>query len=95
MKTAIVLGTFDGLHAGHRAVIEKANGFFGIAVTFDIPPKNINAPQLLMQPKERELRLKELGIDMVEMQSFNDVKDIKAIDNALQRIKAKLKRLRD
>lgn len=80
MKTAIVLGTFDGLHAGHRAVVEKANGFFGIAVTFDVPPKNINEPQLLMQPKERELRLKELGIDMVEMQSFEGVKDTKAID---------------
>ncbi len=80
MKTAIVLGTFDGLHAGHRAVIEKANGFFGIAVTFNIPPKNINEPQLLMQPQERAIRIKGLGINKIEMQSFNDVKDIKAID---------------
>lgn len=82
MKTAIVLGTFDGLHAGHRAVIEKAAGFFSVAVTFDIPPKSaLNfEPQLLMSSKERTKRIKELGIDRVEMQNFNDVKNIEAID---------------
>lgn len=82
MKTAIVLGTFDGLHAGHRAVIEKAAGFFGIAVTFDIPPKSIltGEPQLLILPDDREKRLKKLGISEVEMQSFNEVKDVRADD---------------
>lgn len=82
MKTAIVLGTFDGLHAGHRAVIEKAVGFFGIAVTFDIPPKSVltGEPQLLILPEERAKRIKLLGINQVEMQSFNKVKDINAND---------------
>lgn len=82
MKTAIVLGTFDGLHAGHRAVIEKANGFFGVAVTFDIPPKSFftSEPQLLILPDERAERLKQLGIKEVEMQSFNKVKDILPLD---------------
>lgn len=80
MKTAIVLGTFDGLHAGHRAVIEKATGFFSIAVTFDIPPKSIitGEPQLLILPKDRINRLKELGINEVEMQSFKKVQNIDA-----------------
>ncbi len=80
MKTAIVLGTFDGLHAGHRAVIEKAEGFFSIAVTFDTPPKSVfsGEPQLLMLPDEREKRLKQLGISQVVMQQFEDVKDIDA-----------------
>ncbi len=78
MKTAIVLGTFDGLHAGHRAVIEKAQGFFCIAVTFDTPPKSAltSEPQLLMLPSERERLLKALGVDNVEMQRFEDVKNI-------------------
>lgn len=82
MKTAIVLGTFDGLHAGHRAVIEKANGFYSIAVTFDIPPKGYMSgnPQLLMLPSERERRLKMLGIDRVEIQNFEKVKDIEALE---------------
>ena len=80
MKTAIVLGTFDGLHAGHRAVIEQANGFYSVAVTFYYPPKTAfsDEPQLLMLPDEREKRLKQLGIDCVELQNFEDVKDIDA-----------------
>lgn len=90
MKTAIILGTFDGLHAGHRAVIEKAAGFFGIAVTFDIPPKSIltGEPQLLILPEERAKRIKQLGISQVEMQNFNEVKDIKA-DRYLDILKQK------
>ena len=80
MKTAIILGTFDGLHAGHRAVIEKAQGFYSVAVTFDRPPKSFltRDPQLLMLSEDRINRLKELGIDKVEMQSFEAVKDIDA-----------------
>lgn len=82
MKTAIILGTFDGLHAGHRAVIEKAAGSFSVAVTFDIPPKSIltGEPQLLILPEERAKRIKQLGINQVEMQNFNQVKDINAND---------------
>lgn len=82
MKTAIVLGTFDGLHAGHRAVLEAAKGFFCIAVTFSLPPKSIitGEPQLLMQPHERIERLKQLGVDQVELQDFESVKDIEAVD---------------
>ncbi len=80
MKTAIVLGTFDGLHAGHRAVIEKATDLFSVAVTFDIPPKSVltGKPQLLMLPDERERRLKALGINQVDMQQFEKVKNIEA-----------------
>lgn len=80
MKTAIILGTFDGLHAGHRAVIEKAAGFFTVAVTFDIPPKSIitGEPQMLILPQEREKRLKELGVSKVEMQRFSDIRNIDA-----------------
>lgn len=90
MKTAIVLGTFDGLHAGHRAVIEKAAGFYSVAVTFDIPPKNFftGEPQLLMQLTERVARLKALGVDEVDIQNFADVKNIVA-DHYLQQLKQK------
>ena len=80
MKTAIVLGTFDGLHEGHRAVIKEAQGFYSTVVTFDIPPKNTatGSAELLILPLERRQRLKELGIDRVVMQDFNTVKNISA-----------------
>ncbi len=87
MKTAIALGTFDGLHAGHRAVIEKTADFYSVAVTFKIPPKNIISgdAQLLMLPQQRELLLNKLGVDKVEMQKFEDVRNIEA-DDYLEKI---------
>lgn len=90
MKTAVLLGTFDGLHAGHRAVVEAAKGFFSVAVTFDIPPKSFFADeaQLLMLPCDRVERLKELGIDKVDIQRFGDVRNIEA-DVYLQQLKQK------
>ena len=89
MKTAIVLGTFDGLHAGHRAVIDKAQGFYSIAVTFDTPPKSVitNEPQLLILPNERKKRLHELGINQVEMQHFESVKNLDATQYLEQLVK--------
>ncbi len=82
MKTAIALGTFDGLHTAHRKVLENTQGFYSIAVTFDIPPKATSSPrsQLLILPDDRVCRLKELGINEVVMQSFNGIKSIKAED---------------
>lgn len=82
MKTAIALGTFDGLHMGHRAVLEQTSGFFSVAVTFDVPPKSVltGKPQMLILPDDRIRRLKELGINQVCMQSFEDVKKINALD---------------
>ncbi len=90
MKTAIVLGTFDGLHAGHRAVIEEAKDFYSIAVTFDIPPKSFfsGESQLLMLSDDRKKRLKQLGINQVEIQSFADVRDIVA-EQYLEQLKQK------
>lgn len=80
MKTAIALGTFDGLHKGHRAVISETRPYYSIAVTFYVPPKSVmtNEPQLLILPKDRENRLKELGINQVVMQDFDKVRDIEA-----------------
>lgn len=76
MKTAVALGTFDGLHAGHRAVIGKTAGFHSVAVTFRIPPKCVSAPLMLMTPQDRERGLLELGINEVSMFEFEDLCDL-------------------
>ena len=39
MANAIALGTFDGVHKGHRAVLDLPEDFRKIAVTFSLPPK--------------------------------------------------------
>ena len=75
MKTAIVLGTFDGLHKGHRAVIDKARGFYTVAVTFDIPPKvSLGVPtELLMLPQDKADGLKKLGVSEIHALNFSEM----------------------
>ena len=41
MANAIALGTFDGVHKGHRAVLDLPEDFRKIAVTFSLPPKAV------------------------------------------------------
>lgn len=90
MKTAIVLGAFDGLHEGHRKVIKQAQGYDSIAVTFDIPPKCVGAAQMLILPEDKVQRIKSLGINQVVMQRFDDVKNIAPLDY-LEELKNKYK----
>ena len=82
MPTAIVLGTFDGLHKGHRAVIEAAQGFYTVAVTFDIPPKFFlgREYELLMTPEDKYKGLKELGVDEIYTLDFKEVSGVSPED---------------
>jgi riboflavin kinase / FMN adenylyltransferase len=78
---AIALGNFDGLHAGHRAVIESARKAgqrigapLGVA-TFEPPPRRYFQPDAppfrLMTPRRREIALKALGVDQVHLLKFD------------------------
>ncbi len=83
-KTAIALGTFDGVHLGHRAVIEGAvkSGETAVAVTFLKPPKayfqkNIG---LLMTPEDKKKEFEKLGIDRTFFMDFSEVREMSAED---------------
>ena len=80
METAVVLGTFDGLHKGHRAVIEKAKGYYTVAVTFDIPPKAFfnRDVHLLMLSSDKIKGLKALGVNEIYTLNFSEVAGISA-----------------
>ncbi|MBQ8203534.1 MAG: riboflavin biosynthesis protein RibF [Clostridia bacterium] len=82
MKNAVILGTFDGLHIGHRAVIEKARGFNIIAVTFNMPPKKSTDASLgvLMTKEDRFVGLKDLGVTEIKALEFNEVCNIEPYD---------------
>lgn len=78
---AIALGNFDGLHAGHRAVIESARAAakrlgvpLGVA-TFEPPPRRYFQPDAppfrLMTPRRREIALEALGVDEVHLLRFD------------------------
>lgn len=78
MPTAIVLGTFDGLHNGHRAVISLARGFYTVAVTFNIPPKFFSCAEqsLLMTVEDKAAGLKKLGVNEICTLDFGKVSGI-------------------
>ena len=79
MKTAIALGTFDGVHLGHKAVIEASlkSGFKSVAVAFPEPPKSVISCKgnLLTTPiKKREI-LKKMGVNEVFYLDFTEIRD--------------------
>ena len=80
-KSVLTLGTFDGVHRGHQALIRKvvsrarALGVKSVVLAFDRPPRHAGEPPvkpvlLTLWPEKRGL-LKRWGIDRVERLVFN------------------------
>ncbi|MEM7458688.1 MAG: riboflavin biosynthesis protein RibF [Pseudomonadota bacterium] len=74
---SVALGNFDGVHAGHRAVIDgavAAGGKLGIA-TFEPPPRQFfrpdDPPFRIYRPARRNARLADLGAQAVFELPFN------------------------
>lgn len=78
MKNAIALGSFDGVHLGHQAVLNLPSDHRKIAVTFKAPPKSVltgNIKQIYTTENKCRI-LRELGIDEVVLLKFDEVRDI-------------------
>ena len=79
---ALALGTFDGVHAGHRAVIGRAvelateRGLTCAVLTFDRHPLSIvdpsRVPRLLTSNEEKVRLIEELGPDELIMLPFDE-----------------------
>lgn len=78
----VATGFFDGVHLGHRQVIQalvscaRERGEEAIAVTFAQHPrmvlgKDAHALRLLNSPEEKEALLRSLGVDRVETLPFD------------------------
>lgn len=86
LQSVAVFGTFDGLHKGHRAVLNAALAFKDlkpVVITFDEPPKRYfsgGATPMLMTLKRKQKTLKKLGFQTVEILNFGDIKDMSAKD---------------
>jgi riboflavin kinase/FMN adenylyltransferase len=80
-RSVVTIGAYDGLHLGHRAVIDevvalaRATGDHSVAVTFDRHPASVvrpeSAPRLLTTPEQRLEQFATTGIDAVVMVRFD------------------------
>ena len=78
--TALTIGNFDGVHAGHREILRRVvalareRGWKPSVLTFDPHPARIvapdRAPRLLTTPEERARLMREEGIEQVLILPF-------------------------
>lgn len=76
-KNAVALGTFDGMHIGHKSVLDLPEECRKVAVTFAKPPKMAFSGQseLIMSYGDKYRALKNIGMDEVLKLDFAAVKD--------------------
>ncbi|MGL4790172.1 MAG: bifunctional riboflavin kinase/FAD synthetase [Anaerotignaceae bacterium] len=105
VNTAVTLGNFDGVHLGHRSLINitkeqaKANNLKAVVFTFYPHPmfvfsdKKLNV--IIMSAEEKKLTMESLGIDLyIEYPFTNEFAAMSAEDFAVklifERMKAKV-----
>lgn len=88
MDRIVTTGTFDGLHRGHRLLLEslrmegERRGWKPVVVTFDRHPLAMinpaRAPHILMLPGERDVRLRDLGFEVAEVHFDEEMRRLTA-----------------
>lgn len=86
---SLALGFFDGVHLGHKAVIESAvnfaknNGNKSAVITFSEHPccylKNVS-PEYITTHQKREDLIKSLGVDYLYELDFKNISNLSAED---------------
>jgi len=81
--TVVTIGTFDGLHLGHRKIIERVvqsarkEGFLATVFTFFPHPRMVvqhdESLRLIHTLEEKKRVFDSLGIDLLVVQPFNEV----------------------
>ncbi|HAQ58970.1 MAG TPA: bifunctional riboflavin kinase/FAD synthetase [Microbacterium sp.] len=80
--SVVTIGKFDGVHEGHRAIIQKmladsaSRGARSVVVTFDRHPLALldpaRCPPSLAEPRQKAALLAETGIDATLMLTFDE-----------------------
>lgn len=81
-RTVVTVGFFDGVHVGHRAVLERTvaaarqRGLPSVAVTFDRHPREIltpgREPRLLTTVERKAGLIQDAGIDVLLVLEFTE-----------------------
>lgn len=76
-NTCVALGYFDGLHLGHRAVIEESLKAGCTSLLFTFEPKGSRKPDssILLSP-ERECMLAEMGVGAILSPPFEHIQEL-------------------
>jgi riboflavin kinase/FMN adenylyltransferase len=101
----LAIGVFDGVHLGHRAVIERAlddackiNGTAAV-VTFDPHPSRIlrpeSAPRLLTSTLHKTRLIAQLGVPALVVQKFDAAFASLSPEDFIRRLAASSDRLRE
>lgn len=100
-RCAATIGVFDGVHAGHQAVIKRliSEAHFlhlaSMVITFDRQPRQLFdpafRPQLLTTQAEKEQAIEQLGVDFLVVLPFTrEMASLSARDFMEQILKEKL-----
>lgn len=104
-SSVVTIGVFDGIHQGHRALIErlvneaKSAGLLSVVLTFFPHPdrvlRGLSGRYYLTSPEQRAEELGKLGVDCVVTLPFNDeTRQIRAADFVNQLVESlKMKEL--
>jgi len=103
--TVVTVGTFDGVHLGHRAVLDeigrraRRRDMHSVLVTFDRHPLTVvrsdAAPGLLTTPDEKKEILSQSGLDYVAFLPFTHALSRLAPESFVRRILAERFRVRE
>jgi riboflavin kinase/FMN adenylyltransferase len=95
-RTVVTIGAYDGVHLGHRAVIDQVRqlaaerGCRSALVTFDKHPATIvrpeSAPLLLTGPEQKAELLAETGIDALVIVPFDGAQAAESPESFVQRV---------
>lgn len=90
MKTAITVGTFDGVHRGHQEVVAclmreaKKRGLIPQVVTFDRHPLSIirpeRVPQMLTTTARRDMFLRREGVNPLTVAFTDELRHLTAAE---------------
>lgn len=79
--SAVTIGTFDGVHLGHQALLDRAHdaarsqGLTSVALTFRRPPQNeLGHPKPLLLPPEEKLTILGEHVDRVGVLDFQEIR---------------------